>query len=171
MRVLQTISELGLEKGVITLWSEPRAGQRLKPRFGSRPFPKKSLCVLLILETYFFVWLLANGNTLSNPMLVLVAIAIATAWPLVIALDRLTSRNVWVYADRILITHARARSVLQKEEIKQVFVYHVKKSTLNVVEFLSVRGISTVIAMTEEMEVSGFVACLRKLGYSVENRL
>jgi hypothetical protein len=172
MSIAQTIDELGLENRAITAWSEPKIGQRLKPNFGSRHFPKKPLYAILILVGFFSFSAMVNGYKGSYLLPVLFPIvAVAIAWPLIIFLDRLNRRNVWVYPDRILVTHARERIVLPKSELKQIFLYQAKKPIIPAMELLTVNGKSTVVGLPSEVAVSEIFATLSNLGYTVKNDL
>jgi len=125
VQVRQTIGELGLEKGVIVAWAEPRDGQKLKPRFGSRYFPKKLLYALLILIGFFSFQVVSKGRgpTTGDIAFIILAplIAVSLAWPLLNILDRSTKRNIWVYRDGILVTHARIRLFYQRRVLRRCF--------------------------------------------------
>ena len=172
MPVVQTIAEMGLEREALALWSEPRFGQGLKPKFGSRPFPKKLLYAVLILFSYvaYVVW--TSGRSIPVSVAVLVPIVlVALAWPLAIALDRLNRRNVWIYPNRIVVSHARDRIVLLKSGLSKVFVYRLEKHATVAIEFLSSKGKSIVVAVPSEVPVSDLISTLSNLGYPVENDL
>lgn len=171
MRVFQTIDELGLENKAIAIWSEPTAGQWLKPRFGSRHLPKKPIYAILILFCFLLFGALINGHTIHFQELIFPIITVVIAWPLIIALDRLHRRNIWVYSDRILVTHARDRTLLPKTAVKQIFLYRTKRPTLLAMELLSVNGKSTVVGLPNDAGLSDLLGSLHKIGYQVNNGL
>lgn len=170
MRIAQTIGEVGLEQGVVAAWSEPRAGQSLKPKFGARPFPRKPLYALLIVVAFFGLSILQSPEALVSLKLVAVALLlIAVAWPVVMLLDRMTKRNVWIYLDQIIITHARNRVVLRKPDLKDAFIYRVGKPSVLALELILTTGKSHVVALPSETEPAELVECLRNIGYQVES--
>lgn len=173
MRIGQTIAELGLEKNAIAVWSEPTAGQRLKPKHGTRHLPslKKPLYAILIFGGFFLFRYLTDGDEISFPLIAFIIVAVAIAWPLVIGLDRLHRRNVWIYVDRIIITHAQDRVVLPKAELKQVFLYRTSSPDLYAMELLLVGGRSSVVGLPNEVALSDLVVRLKENGYSVNNDL
>jgi hypothetical protein len=167
-----TIRELGLERGVVAAWSEPRAGQRLKPRFGTRRFPKKILYALLMLTGYIGFVAFSKGDTPSLQQLILwPLIAVGIAWPLLIGLDRLSQRNVWVYTDRILVTHGGDRVVLLKSAIKQIVVYQASNLAIPAMEFVTLKGQSTVVALPDTMNALELLTVLANLGFAIRNDL
>ena len=175
MRVLQTADEIGLESGVAVLWSEPRSGQRLKPRFGSRPFPKKAFYAIALLAAYLIFSVASNGAAPGpKELLLLLFVAVAAvfiAWPLMILLDRINRRNVWVYSDRVLVTHARDREIISKSDVKNIYVYRAQEPITIAIEFLTSKGKSLVVGLPEEMKVSDLIQTLSSLGYPVQNDL
>jgi hypothetical protein len=175
VQVRQTIGELGLEKGVIVAWAEPRDGQKLKPRFGSRYFPKKLLYALLILIGFFSFQVVSKGRgpTTGDIAIIILAplIAVSLAWPLLSVLDRSTKRNIWVYRDGILVTHARDKIVLPKTSLKEVFLYRSTKGMIPAMELLSKKGKSIVVAISSDMAIDELVTALGANGYAVQNDL
>lgn len=170
MRINQSIDEIGLEKCAIAAWAEPRRGQRMKPKFGSRPFPKKLLYVLLIIACYFGYVLLFKRHSLSIQA-ALLPIGFVIAWPTLILIDRMQKRNVWVYQDTIWVTHARDRIVLPRSELQQIILYREQKYSMLAMELLSNNGQSTVVALPAEMVVADLLMTLRNFNYSVKSEL
>jgi hypothetical protein len=172
VRVAQTIREVGLETGATAIWAEPRRGQGLKPRFGSRPFPRKPLYAVLIISGLVALIALLKRSPISTWQIAFVSLlAVGIAWPIAILLDRLNRRNVWVYNDRILITHANARVVVLKSDINSVVVYRVSLPSLVAVEFVSLSGKSNVVALPQEIAVADLISKLQTAGYVVRNEL
>ena len=172
MLIWRSIGEIGLENGAVAIWPEPRSGQSLKPKFGSRPLAKKPLYAVLIVGALFLFAAVSNGHRVPVHWLVIVPIlGVAIAWPLAVALDRLNKRIVWVYPDHVLISHARDRTVLRKSDLKQIHVYDTKKDEMRAVEFLTTKGKSTVVGLPSEVVLSEFLATFRSLGYTVNHDL
>jgi|SRR6266850_2758295 len=171
MRIAQTVGELGLEKGVLAAWPEPRSGQALKPRFGSRPFPRKPIYAALSLLAFLAVGALGKGMPISPTAmlgaLVGVVVLIGLAWPLMNLLDRMTKRNVWIYPDRVMITHANSRWTIGKADLKKVVVYPVGTSRI-AFEFVRQSGRSHVVALAEDIDLDELLIHLGNGGYAVE---
>lgn len=96
---------------------------------------------------------------------------VTLAWPLLILLDRMNRRNVWVYPDRVLITHARDRVVVRRSELKQVYLYRLDKPPGFALEFLSTTGESNVVGLPSEVEPRELLTNLCSVGYQVESDL
>jgi hypothetical protein len=144
----------------------------LKPKFGSRPLPKKPLYAAVIVGAIFFLSAVSNGYRVpTHWLLILPIVGVAIAWPLVITLDRLNKRIVWVYPDHILISHARDRTLLRKTELKQIHVYDTKAQKMRAVEFLTRKGKSTVVGLPSEVALSELLSTFRSLGYTVNHDL
>lgn len=172
MHIWRTIGEIGLEKDAVTIWPEPRSGQSLKPKFGSRPLPKKPLYAAVIVCAIFLFSAVSHGyRGLFHWLFVLPIVGVLVAWPLAIALDRLNKRIVWVYPDHILISHARDRAVLRKAELKQIHVYDTQNQDMRAVEFLTRKGKSTVVGLPSEVSVPALLRTFRSLGYTVNHDL
>lgn len=168
MHIWKTIGEIGLENDAVAIWPEPRSGQSLKPKFGSRPLPKKPLFAAVIVSAIFLFSAVSNDYRIPSLwFFVLPTVGVAIAWPLAIALDRLNKRIVWLYPDHILISHARDRAVLRKTELKQIHVYGTKTQGMRAVEFLTTKGKSTVVGLPSEVALSELLSTFRSLGYTV----
>ena len=127
MHIWRTIGEIDLGKDAVAIWPEPRSGQSLKPKFGTRPFPKKPLYAAVIMGAILLFSAVSNSYRVPIHWIFAIPIVVvAIAWPLAIALDRLNKRIVLVYPDHILISHARDRAVLRKTELKQIHLYDTK---------------------------------------------
>lgn len=169
MRIAQTIGELGLEKGILAAWPEPRAGQGLRPKFGTRPFPRKPLYAVLLVLIFIFGSAAAKGSTVSPFMIVGTVAAVGIAWPLVSLLDRITRRNVWIYPDRVLVTHANDKVTVGKSDLKQVVVYAVRGPALFAFEFVEHGGKSHVVAVPDDVNLDELLDHLRNGGYEVRS--
>ena len=171
LNIRQSLRELGLEHGAILAWAEPKAGQSLSPKFGRKPFPKKLIYSILLVATmdaYFFL----RGIHLTPIILVLGSIALMViAWPILKLLDRLVARNVWIYSDRILVTHSADQISIGKDTVLTVHIYKTKPLNIIAVEFQCQNNTSTVVAfpnniLSNEL-IDGFIAA----GYPVSNGL
>ena len=172
MKIWRTIGEIGLEQGAVAIWPEPRSGQSLKPRFGSRPLPKKPLYAAVIVGAILWAAAVSKGYMVPAHWLVIVPVAgVVIAWPLATALDRLNKRIVWVYPDHILISHARDRTVLRKNELQQIHVYQSNGKDMQVVEFLTKKRKSVVVGLPSEIALPEFLSTIRSAGYMVNHDL
>lgn len=173
MPISQTMSELGLERGVVAAWSEPRSGQTLKPRFGARPFPRKLIFAVLLVIAYVGIVSWNDIQDLSTVALLIGAslVFVVIAWPLLVILDRVNKRNVWVYVDQILVTHARDRVVLPKSELKEAILYRANNPEDIALEFILTNGKSTVVGVPSEVDPTTLIATLRGVGYQVRSDL
>lgn len=172
MHIWRTIGRIGLEKDAVAIWPEPRSGQSLKPKFGSRPLPKKPLYAAVIVGAIFLFSAVSNGYRVPfHWLFILPIVGVVIAWPLAIALDRLNKRIVWVYPDQIVISHARDRAVLRKAELKQIHVYDTKSQEMRAVEFLTTKGKSTIVGLPSEVSLPGLLSTFRSLGYTVNHDL
>lgn len=170
MSILQTIGEVGLEKNALLVWAEPRSGQSLKPKFGVRPFPKKIIYTFLIVISSVFFIGINKGASFPLYFYVFAAITFTfLAWIIVISLDKLSKRNVWVSENFITISHANSRITLPKIKINKIVIYNTKKPTLYALEVVLDRGKSIVVGVPKALPVSDVHAGVMKLGYSVEN--
>lgn len=177
MSIIQTFSEMGLERGVIVAWAEPRCGQRMKPRFGKRPFSRKLLYAFLILVAYICIVTYQNSDVPLSPIIFVTivlyifligAFLIAVSYVIMKLLDYAHKRNIWIYTDGVLITHARDRVTLRKPDIKSMFVYQVGEGVVYALETLLNTGKSYVVVLPSEIESSVLVERLRNLDYLVE---
>jgi hypothetical protein len=171
--ISQTINEVGLERGIVAAWAEPRAGQALKPRFGSRPFPRKLIYVVLILVVCvgFTSWQHGQDAVTSAKWIVASLACAAVAWPLLVLLDRTSRRNVWVYTDKMIVTHARDRVVLPRAELKQTYLYRDSKTASLALELVLTNGNATVVGLPSDVEPTKLITTLRNIGYQVESNL
>lgn len=169
MKIVQTISELGLENKAEAFWAEPRAGQSLKPKFGSRPLSKKFIYSIFLLMIFFFFFDPLEGNIYSISFyIILPLLLMALAWPVLIILDRFNKRNVWVYQERIIISHARDKLVLPKTDIKKIVIYPSKTVSLKAIEFLLDNRKSIVVGIPNEVDIPALLKVLNSLGYPVQ---
>lgn len=171
-RVLQTISELGLEKGTAAVWCEPRQARFLRSRHGNRYIPWKwILAVVVSFGTIAALYSKKSGaisNVLLTEFLVVSIFCVVGTVLLLASLDYISNKNVWVYSDAILRTHSSTRELYRFSDVANAVVYSVAmKDVPYVLELVFYSGRSVPIGVSSSVTIYELIEILRFSGVIV----
>jgi hypothetical protein len=145
---------------------------KFKTKIWVTAFAQKNYLRYITRDFFFFFSALSESNTHSIFFYTVIPVLLVVlAWSVLIVLDRLNKRNVWVYRDHIIISHSGDRLVLPKTGIKKIVIYSTKNVSLRAVEFLLDNRKAIVVGVPKEIETSTILEIFNNLGYLAQNDL
>lgn len=166
-RIKLTAGELGMDKGALTYWQEPK-GISKKPRFGKRPLPFRVLKSIMLLFLFTITLFIIGGAEISKStiyyFILTLGVLMSMALPMLLSLDMFGSKKLWIYKDAIVRSHGSNKEAHYFENVDILHIYKNRsEDQMATLEIVLKTGRAFITALPDYMDPTELQDLLIKL--------